>query len=295
MGRPHPVERVVWRTIADDTVRLSELRTGSIDVANQIDFKDSDTVAKDSALQLISGDFLNVQFLAFNQTLAPFDNPAVRKAIQYAVNKQNIADALFSGHYTLGAGPIAPGLLGYDASLAQTYAHDPERAKSILKDAGVSGVEFDLLNRSNSFWPLLGQLIQADLDEVGIKANLKSLEDAEFFADLNASKAQSFINDWTWDNGDPDNVMYSLFTAPRAVTRLGYQNKQVNDLNLQGQQEKDPAKRTDVYLRAQRLILDDAIMVVLGYPGRAIGAQARVKNLRVSPIGSVVLRQVDLA
>jgi peptide/nickel transport system substrate-binding protein len=293
-GRP-PVDRVVWRTIADDTVRLSELRTGSIDVANQIDFKDADTVAKDAALRLISGDFLNVQFLAFNQKLAPFDNPAVRKAIQYAVNKQNIADALFSGHYTLGAGPIAPGLLGYDASLAQTYPHDPERTKSMLKDAGVSGVEFDLLNRSNSFWPLLGQLIQADLDEVGIKANLKSLEDAEFFAELNASKAQAFINDWTWDNGDPDNVMYSLFTAPRAMTRLGYQNKQVNDLNLQGQQEKDPAKRTDVYLRAQRLILDDAIMVVLGYPGRAIGAQARVKNLRVSPIGSVVLRDVDLA
>ena len=69
-------------------------------------------------MQLVAGDFWNVQFLAFNAAVAPFDKPEVRQAVQYAINKQNIADAVFYGQYTLGAGPIAPGLLGYDASLA---------------------------------------------------------------------------------------------------------------------------------------------------------------------------------
>ena len=294
-GDRPPLDRVVWRTIGEDTVRLSELRTGAIDVANQLDFKNFEEVQHDPELQAITGNFLNVQFLAFNQAVPPFDNPQVRRAVQHAINKQNIADAIFYGHYTLGAGPIAPGLLGHDPSLAETYPYDPERARTLLAEAGLEDVEFDLLNRSTSFWPLLGQLVQADLEAVGITANLRTLEDAEFFAELNASNAQAFVNDWTWDNGDPDNVMFSLFTAPRALNRMGYQNEQVNDLNYQAQEETDPAARTELYLQAQRLILEDAIMVVLGYPEKAIGAQRRVQNLRVAPIGSVVLREVDLA
>jgi ABC-type transport system substrate-binding protein len=293
-GRP-ALDRVVWRTIADDTVRLSELQTGSIDVANQIDFKDAPDIEGDENLQLITGPFLNVQFLAFNQAIPPFDNPSLRMAVQQAINKESIAEVVASGHYTLGAGPIAPTLLGYDPSLAERYPYDPERAKSLIAESGLSDISFDLYNRANTFWPVLGQLIQSDLAAVGITVNLKSLEDAEFLDQVNTGDVQAFLNDWTWDNGDPDNVMFSLFTHERAVTRLGYKNERVNELNLEAQVTADPDARTTLYVEAQKLIMDDAIMVVLGYPEKAIGAQATVQNLVVSPVGSVVLREVDLA
>jgi peptide/nickel transport system substrate-binding protein len=293
-GRPK-LDRVIWQTISDDTVRLSSLQTGAIDVANQIDFKDASTVKNDPNLQLLTGPFLSVQFLAFNQAIAPFDNPQLRQAVQHAINKKNIADAVFYGQYTLGAGPIAPTLLGYDPSLADLYPYDVEKAKSLVAESGASNVSFTLINRSNSFWPTVGQLIQADLAAIGITANLQALEDADFYAQLNASKAQAFINDWTWDNADPDNVMFSLFTAPRAVSRMGYKNDRVNELNTAAQSEPDPKKREAMYDEAQKLILQDAIMVVLGYPSRAIGAAAKVQNLKVSPIGSLPLRTVELA
>jgi glutathione transport system substrate-binding protein len=76
---------------------------------------------------------------------------------------------------------------------------------------------------------------------------------------------------------------------------MGYQNETVNELNLEAQVTADPDARAALYAEAQKLILDDAIMVVLGYPEKAIGAQATVQNLVVSPVGSVVLREVDLA
>src|SRR3954471_16865926 len=179
-GRP-ALDRVVWRTIADDTVRLSELQTGSIDIANQIDFKDAPDIEGDENLQLITGPFLNVQFLAFNQAIPPFDNDSLRMAVQHAINKESIAEVVASGHYTLGAGPIAPTLIGYDPSLAEKYPYDPEAAKALIAESGLTDISFDLYNRANSFWPVLGQLIQADLVAVGITANLQSLEDAEFF------------------------------------------------------------------------------------------------------------------
>lgn len=293
-GRP-ALDRVIWRTIAEDTVRLSELRTGALDVANQIDFKDVETVENSPELQAIRGDFLNTQFLAFNASLAPFDDVRVRQALQHAINKENIAEVVFYGNYTLGAGPIAPSLSGYEPSLEDVYPYDPDKAQALLDEAGLGSFEFDLFNRTTSFWPIVGQLIQADLEAIGIKAHLKSLEDAEFFAELNASNAQAFINDWTWDNGDPDNIMYSLFTAPRAMSRMGYHNPEVDELNMRAQEEEDESIRAELYLEAQKLILDDAIMVTLGYPQRAIGAAANVENLVVSPLGTVVLREVDLA
>ena len=293
-GRP-ALDRVVWRTIAEDTVRLSELQTGAIDVANQVDFKDAGVVENDPNLQLITGPFLNVQFLAFNQALAPFDNQLVRQAVQHAVNKENVAEVVASGHYTLGAGPIAPTLVGYDPSLAEKYPFDPEAAKALIAESGLTDISFDLYNRTNSFWPVLGQLIQADLAAVGITANLQSLEDAEFFDLLGRGEAQAFINDWTWDNGDPDNVMYSLFVQDRAVTRMGYKNEEVNDLVLQAQETADTDVRAELYFKAQDLIMDDSIMVILGYPEKAIGALATVENLKVSPVGALVLREVNIA
>ncbi|HEY7034332.1 MAG TPA: ABC transporter substrate-binding protein [Thermomicrobiales bacterium] len=294
-GGRQPLDRIVFRTIPEDTVRVSELKTGGVDVANQIDFKDVADVQSDPNLQVITGTFFNVQFLSVNQTIAPFDNPAVRQALQYAVNKQNIADIVFYGNYTLGAGPVAPGLIGYDADLANTYPYDPDKAKATLQQAGVTDVSFDLLNRSNSFWPLLGQLIQADLDAVGIKANLQSLEDAEFFSQLATGKVAAFLNDWTWDNGDPDNIISSLFASDRATSRLGYKNQQVIDLTAQAQEEPDQDKRAALYVQIQQQILADAVSVFLGYPARAVGATKKVQNLVLSPLGSLVLRGVDLA
>jgi peptide/nickel transport system substrate-binding protein len=69
----------------------------------------------------------------------------------------------------------------------------------------------------------------------------------------------------------------------------------VNDLVAQGQLEADPAKRDALYKQAQKLLLDDAVNVFLGYPSRAMGAAKKVQNLQLSPVGLIVLREVDLA
>src|SRR5829696_5726476 len=80
-GRP-ALDRVVWRTIADDTVRLSELQTGSIDIANQIDFKGAPDREGDDNLQLITRSFLNVQSMACNPANATYENTPLRMSVQ---------------------------------------------------------------------------------------------------------------------------------------------------------------------------------------------------------------------
>ena len=293
-GDKPQLAKVVWQTITTDSLRLSSLKEGGVDVANQLDLKDVDSVSQDAALQLVAGDFWNVQFLALNANLAPFDTPDVRQALQYAINKQNIADVVFYGQYTLGAGPVAPGLLGYDETLATTYAFDPDKAKALLAAAGVTNASFDLYNRNNATWPLIGQLIQADLADVGVTANLVSLEDAQFFPKLGSDEVPAFLNDWTWDNGDPDNILNSLYVGDRAKSRLGYANPQVAQWIADGQTEADPDKRKAIYLQIQQQLLADSVSVYLGYPKRALAAAKNVQGLVLSPIGNIVLRDVSV-
>ncbi len=293
-GRP-ALDRVVFRTISEDSVRLSELKAGSIDVGNQIDLKDVESLQQDASLGVITGTFFNIQYVAFNQNIAPFDNLDVRTAFQYAINKQNIADVAFYGNYTLGGGPIAPGLLGFDESLATTFSLDPDKAKSLLEGAGQAGLEFDLYARTNTFWPIVAQLIQADLAEVGVKANIVSLEDADFFGAIDEGNVPVFVNDWTWDNGDPDNAIYALFYSERAKSRVGYNNPDVDKWILDAQVEADQDKRAELYKQIQTQVLADSVHVELGYPARAIATQATVQNLQLSPLGSMVLREVNLS
>jgi peptide/nickel transport system substrate-binding protein len=292
-GRPW-LDRVVWKTVADNTVRLEQMRTGELDVTTLLDFKDVAAVRADKRFKVIAGTFLATQYLILNEKKPPLDKKEVRQAIQFAVNKANIAKVTFFDSYTVGAGPIPPGLLGYDKSLEKVYPYDPAKAKALLQQAGAGDLAIALAHKTEGIWPEEAQLVQADLQAVGLKVSLQGLEEAAFYSKINASEHQIALNDWVMDTGDPDNIMYSVFSTQRARQRMGYQNPEVDKLNADAQVERNPDKRRDLYVKSQRLILEDAPFVTLGYPQRAMGAKASVDGLLVGPLGDVVMRGVKV-
>jgi peptide/nickel transport system substrate-binding protein len=294
-GRPW-LDQVIWRSASDNTVRLEQLRTGEIDVTTELEFKDVPELRKDSRFQVITGTFLDSQYLILNANKPPFDKKEVHQAFQHAINKANIAKVAFFGNYTLGAGPIPPGVLGYDKMLGQTYAYDPARARALLKQASVpEGFALTLVHRTDGVWPEEAQLIQADLQAVGLKVALQGLDEPAFYAKINASEHQAAINSWGMDTGDPDDIMVPLFSSQRAVQRLGYKNTGVSEMIAAAQTERNPNTRRSIYVKAQQQILQTAGFVSLGYPGHAIGAKASVRGLRLSPLDDVVMRAVRIA
>ena len=124
--------------------------------------------------------------------------------------------------------------------------------------------------------------------------SLQGLEEAAFYAKINASEHQMGLNDWVMDTSDPDDIMWSVFSTKRARQRMGYENPQVDKLNKDAQVERDPQKRREMYFKSQQLILQDAPFVTLGYAPRAMGAKANVQGLLVGPLGDVVIRGVKI-
>jgi ABC-type transport system substrate-binding protein len=248
----------------------------------------------DRRFQVIRGNFLDTQYLIMNEHKPPFDKTEARQAVQFAVDKANIAKVVFYGNYTIGAGPIPPGLLGYDATLSRVYPHDTARAKALLEKAGANNMAITLLHKTEGFWPEEAQLIQADLQAAGLNVMLQGVEEAAFYSKINASQHQIALNDWVMDTGDPDDIMWSVFSTERARQRMGYENPEVDRLNKAAQVERDAQKRRETYVKAQRLILEDAPFVTLGYAQRAMGAKADVRGLVVGPLGDVVMRGVKI-
>jgi peptide/nickel transport system substrate-binding protein len=293
-GKPW-VETVIWKSAADNTVRLQQLRAGEVDVTAQLDFKDVGSLRDDKKFKVVTGTFLATQYLLLNQTKAPLDKKEVRQAIQVAVNKANLGKVSFYGNYTIGAGPVPPGLAGYDKSLEKVYPHDPARAKALLKKAGLgSDIPIVLTHKTEGLWPEQAQLIQSDLQGVGFQVTLQGLEEAAFYSKINASEHQIALNDWVMDTGDADNIMFSVFSTKRARQRMGYENPEVDKLNTAAQVERNADKRRDMYFRAQRLILEDGPFVTLGYPARAMGTRATVEGLKIGPLGDLVIRGITI-
>ncbi len=292
-GRP-TVDRVIWKTILDNTVRLEQLRTGELDVATQLDFKDVPSLRGDPKLRLVEGNLLDTHYLIMNQAKAPFDKREMRRAVQRAVNKANIGKVAFAGNFTTGAGPCPPGVLGYDPSLAQVYTYDPAAAKALVQQSGAADVPITLLHLTEGFWPQEAQLIQADLQAIGLKVDLQGLDQAALFGKINAGAHQIYLNEWVMDTGDPDDIMFGVFSAPRRK-RMGYANVDVDRLNTDAQVERNPDKRKAMYVDAQRRIMSDGPFVTLGYPKTVWGAKAGVTGLMVGPLGDVVIRGVRMA
>jgi peptide/nickel transport system substrate-binding protein len=293
-GRPW-LDRVIWRSASDNTVRLEQLRAGEIDVSTELDFKDVPALRQDKRFQVITGVFLDSQYVMLNANKPPFDKRQLQEAFRFAINKTNIAKVVYYGNYTLGAGPVPPGILGYDKALSEPYRYDPARAKALLKEANVAeGFGFTLTHRTDGAWPEIAQLVQADIQALGLRVALQGLDEGAFYPKINASQHDAFVNSWGMDTGDPDDIMVPLFSSQRAVQRMGYKNTAVSDLITGAQIERNPTRRRDLYVKAQQMILQTAPYICLGYPGHAIGAKAEVHGLPLSPLDDVVMRTVRI-
>ena len=142
----------------------------------------------DPNLKVLEQEGLNVAYLAYNTTQAPFDKPEVRKALNMAINKQAIVDAVFQGAATPAKNPIPPTMWSYNDDV-EDDTYDPEAAKKMLEEAGVKDLTMKIWAMPVSRPYMLNarraaELIQADFAKIGVKVEIVSYEWAEYLEAL---------------------------------------------------------------------------------------------------------------
>jgi dipeptide transport system substrate-binding protein len=297
-----PIDRLVFSITPDQATREARLEAGECDV---IPYPNPANVAKLKAnpeLQVLEQEGLNVGYLAMNVQKPPFDNKVVRQAINMAIDKEAILSAVYQGAGKAAKNPIPPTIWSYDDSI-QAYPYDPEKAKAMLAEAGVTDLKTDLwympVQRPyNPDAKRMAELMQADLAKVGITAELKTFEWGEYRKRLQAGEHMMGMLGWTGDNGDPDNFMGVLLSCTSA--REGGQNiaKWCNEdftkLIDEAKATADVEKRTALYKQAQAIFHEEAPWVPIAHSVVHMPMSKKVVGYKVHPLGTHIFEGVDI-
>lgn len=294
------LDEVVFRSIPDNASRLNALTAGEIDLADGINPSDGDSIEDNADLQLIERPSMNIGYLGLTVTREPFDQKEVRQAMNYAIDQEGIIDAFYEGRAEVAVNPMPSSIEGYNEDI-EGYEYDPEKAKELLEEAGLEdGFEMELwaMPEPRPYMPdgqKIAEVIQKDLAEVNIDAEIVSHEWATYLELAEKGDADAFLLGWTGDNGDPDNFLYALLDEDNIGSNnyTYYENDETHDLFIDAQTEVDQDKRNELYEEAQELLHEDAPWVPLAHSTPLLAAAEDVTGFEPHPTGSDLLSEVE--
>ncbi|MCD6344089.1 MAG: ABC transporter substrate-binding protein, partial [Anaerolineae bacterium] len=187
-------------------------------------------------------------------------------------------------------GPLPPGSWGYDISLRQ-YDYDPVKAETLLAEASYpDGFETTLflstISRPYNPNPLgLAEAVQRDLAEVGIEVEIKTFDvRSEYSAAIDADEAPMFLLGWSGGPPDPYFYLNPLLSTPMVAANLNdanYSNPQVDELLTEAAETMDRSARRQLYVEAQRIIIDDAPWAFMNHMMYMVATSSRVQGFKL--------------
>lgn len=304
-GGPY-LDRVIFRSIPENSVRFLELKTGNIHICQFPNPADLDLARADRNIKLISQPGMNIGYLSFNHTKEPWkSNVKLRKAIGYAINRKAIVDTIYQGMGQVAKNPIPPTMWGYNEDVPG-FEYDVDKAKKLLAEAGYPGGEglgtitlwsMPVPRPYNPEGVKIGVAMSADLAKVGIEAQIVTYDWGTY---LKRQREQPdnmdlFQLGWTGDNGDPDNFLAVLFDGlASSSVRTQWHNERYHELMLKGKTTIDQDKRAEIYEEAQALIFEQAAVIPIAHSQVIWPARNKVMNFKLHPTGSVRMKNVWL-
>jgi dipeptide transport system substrate-binding protein len=297
------IDDLVYAITTDASVRWAKLQKGECHIMPYPNPADLDAMRKDPKISVLEQPGLNVGYLAYNTTKKPFDDVRVRKAINMAINKQAIIDAVYLSTGVAAKNPIPPTQWSYNDAIKDD-AFDPAAAQKLLAAAGLpNGFTTDLwampVQRPyNPNAKRIAELMQADLAKIGVKAEIKSFEWGEYRKRLQAGEHQMGMLGWTGDNGDPDNFLHTLLGCDAAKT--GGSNvakfcfQPFEDLVLKAKTITDPTARGKLYEQAQVIFKEQAPWFTIAHAVQLKPVRKEVIDFKLSPFGRHNFYGVDI-
>jgi peptide/nickel transport system substrate-binding protein len=289
---PH-LDQLIFRVIPDNSSRFTALQTGEVDMIDGLSPDDAGAVESDGNLDLIKRPGFNIGYLAFNMEKEPFDDPKVRKALNYAINKDSIIDAFYNGMAEKAVNPIPSSLWGYNEDI-EGYEYDPEKAKELLAEAGYEdGFKTELWGMSNPrpYMPQplkIAEAIQSDLAEVGVELEIQTYEWATYLDKTSNGEHDMALFGWTGVMADPDNFLFPNLSKTNATkpanNRAFYKSDEFTNLLMESRTTFDEEKRADLYKEAQEIFYEDAPWALIGHTTPPLAKMSYVQGYEAHPM-----------
>ncbi len=300
LGAPK-LDKVVFSPIPEDVARVMALLSGDVDVIQFPPVEYIQTLTENSKYEILSEDGMRVVGIWFNVERYPFTDILVRKALNYAVDKDVIVDQLLAGAATKASGVLPPGVWG--ALSYDPYPYDPQKATEFLRQAGWTDSDGDgIVDKDGEPFKVtlatcmgkyykdteIATVVQAQLRQIGVDVRVEVWEWGAYLSHLKAREQQFHIQGWG-AAPDVDVPLRANFYSGQPWNVMDYSSPQVDALMDKGLQTMNSEERMGYYYEAQRIIVDDAVWIVLYNEPKLYATQNYVKDLGIHPEDRLLL------
>jgi peptide/nickel transport system substrate-binding protein len=280
------IDRIVYLPIVDATVRLANLKSGGLDIAERMLATDIKDIRADKRLRLASALWLGYQGITINVG----DNPRakatplgrlakVRQALSLAVDRDAINQVVFNGEFVPGNQWVNPEHPYYQKAFP-VQPRDVAQAKALMREAGVTApFTVDFMVPKGAENEAIAEMIQAMAKDIGIDMKIRVTEFATSLKQAEAAEFQAFLLDWS-GRTDPDGNSYSHLTCKGPLNYSALCNADLDRLANEARTIADVAQRKAVYEKMTKLILEESPIVYLYHRRSLFGLSARVEGYR---------------
>ncbi len=257
-GEKAKTKNVIFKIIKDNSARVVALNNGEVDMIDGIDATVVNQI-ESAGNKLDQPDGMNINYMAYNTTTPTFSKPEIRKAFSQAINVPELVTSLYQG-YASPADSILPSFVpGFSKDIKQV-AYDPEAAKSVISNAGITSVHMITYSNPRPYNTANGQAlaeaIQGYLSKVGVTANIEVFDWTTYKEKVKAGDYDICFYGWTGDNGDPDNFMALLSDKDPSMNVSLFDNSEYKDLIAKGKATPEGPDRDAVYAQLEKMQVD---------------------------------------
>jgi peptide/nickel transport system substrate-binding protein len=287
------IDRIIYLPIVDATVRLANLKSGGLDIAERMLATDVKDIRSDPKLKLAGAIELGYQGITINMG----DNPRakatplgrlakVRQALSLAIDRDALNQVVFNGEFMPGNQWVNPQHPYYQASFA-VPKRDLAKAKALMKEAGVTTpFTVDFMVPKGDETEAVAQVVQAMAKDIGIDMKIRVTEFATSLKQAEAGEYQAFLLAWS-GRTDPDGNVYVFNVCKGPQNNSGMCNADVDRYLNEARTISDMAARKAVYEKLAKVMLEQDPIIYLYHRRILIGLNARVEGYRQMPDGLV--------
>jgi peptide/nickel transport system substrate-binding protein len=294
------LDAIEYRIITDSSIRSANLRSGDAQVADSLSTQDAPALQKDSNMSVLQSQSLGYQGLTINiangngigNPLKQLDtpiakDPRVRQALEASIDREALVKTIFNGLNTVGCSPISP-KSEFTSDAAQVCpAHDPAKAKDLLKQAGVSTpYKVSMITSNNPDSLRLAQALQAMVKEGGFDLVIKPVEYASLLDQQDRGDFELLQLGWS-GRVDPDANIYNFVGTTGSQNVAGYSSPEVDKLLTDARQTKDQAQRIQLYGQVVTKLQQDDPLIYLYRQRNLTGVSKKVLGVQTYPDGVI--------
>jgi peptide/nickel transport system substrate-binding protein len=283
---------LVFRPIADPSARAAEMLAGGLDLMPEVPADDIASFGDRSRFALHEAAGPHLWYLTLNAGRGPLKDLRVRRAVNLAIDKNAIVEAVLRGTASVPAGPVPAAFGPASDERLEPYAHDPAKARALIEEAGAAGATLTLLasdGGSGMLEPIaMATAIQADLAKVGLKVVVRTMEWNAYLARVNGGLGDADMAEMAWMTNDPDTLPYLALRSAATPDKGGfntggYVNPKLDDLLERARRETDATARAALYREVDRIGHDDAPWALVASGRQVAVSTSKVRGFELQP------------